>query len=97
MKQSLTNVLLALGLFHPFLDDKEVEIFGIEAAGAFNGSIHTQFIIYTTYFYFKIIAHLLKYKCGKNHLFRRSFIFFPILKYGIFFAGTATIDPFASA
>ena len=33
MKQSLTNVLLALGLFHPFLDDKEVEIFGIEAAG----------------------------------------------------------------
>ena len=23
----------ALGLFHPFLDDKEVEIFGVEAAG----------------------------------------------------------------
>ena len=31
----------ALGLFHPFLDDKEVEIFGVEAAGkGLNSSYH---------------------------------------------------------
>ena len=31
----------ALGLFHPFLDDKEVEIFGVEAAGkGLNSSQH---------------------------------------------------------
>jgi len=31
----------ALGLFHPFLDDKEVEIFGVEAAGkGINSNLH---------------------------------------------------------
>ncbi len=31
----------ALGLFHPFLDDKEVEIFGVEAAGkGLNSNLH---------------------------------------------------------
>ncbi len=31
----------ALGLFHPFLDDKEVEIFGVEAAGkGLNSDLH---------------------------------------------------------
>ena len=31
----------ALGLFHPFLDDEEVEIFGVEAAGkGLNSNLH---------------------------------------------------------
>ena len=48
-ENKLPNVLIAcigggsnaLGLFHPFLDDKEVEIFGVEAAGkGLNSDLH---------------------------------------------------------
>ena len=48
-ENQLPNVLVAcigggsnaLGLFHPFLDDKEVEIFGVEAAGkGLNSNLH---------------------------------------------------------
>jgi len=35
----------ALGLFHPFLDDKEVEIFGVEAAGkGINYNLHAAYL-----------------------------------------------------